>query len=237
MKEKEQISYLKTFAKGLIKENPVLVMLLGTCPTLALTTLAVNGLGMGLATTFVLVCSNVVISLLKNFIPKQVRLPSFIVIIAGFVTFVSFILQSYIPDLYSALGVYLSLITVNCIILGRAEMFASKNTVGASFMDGLGMGLGFTGALLTIGIIREILGSGSIFGLGLGSWFEPIGFFVTPAGGFFVFGIVIALVNVLTNYQISKKKIGCGGCPNAAACGQNGCESGSVESAAEKGEC
>lgn len=221
------MSYWKTFLKGLIKENPVLVMLLGTCPTLAITTLASNGLGMGLATTFVLVCSNVVISLLKRVIPKEVRLPCFIVVIAGFVTFVSFILQVYVPDLYSALGVFLSLITVNCIILGRAEMFASKNNVRASFMDGLGMGLGFTGALLVIGSIREILGNGSFFGMSFGDWFTPIGFFSQPAGGFFVFGLVIALVNVLTNYRISKKKIGCANCPNAAAC----------SGAAEKGGC
>ena len=221
------MSYWKTFLKGLIKENPVLVMLLGTCPTLAITTLASNGLGMGLATTFVLVCSNVVISLLKRVIPKEVRLPCFIVVIAGFVTFVSFILQVYVPDLYSALGVFLSLITVNCIILGRAEMFASKNNVRASFMDGLGMGLGFTGALLVIGSIREILGNGSFFGMSFGDWFTPIGFFSQPAGGFFVFGLVIALVNVLTNYRISRKKIGCANCPNAAAC----------SGAAEKGGC
>ena len=223
------MSYLKTFTKGLIKENPVLVMLLGTCPTLAVTTLAINGLGMGLATTFVLVCSNVVISLLKNVIPKEVRLPSFIVIIAGFVTFVSFMLQSYLPDLYNALGVFLSLITVNCIILGRAEMFASKNNVAASALDGLGMGPGFTFALLCIGIIREILGSGSVFGFSFGDWFEPIAFFVTPAGGFFVFGVVIAVVNILSNYKVSSKKFGCKNCPNAAACqskdGEGACES------------
>ena len=204
-------------------------MLLGTCPTLAVTTLAINGLGMGLATTFVLVCSNVVISLLKNVIPKEVRLPSFIVIIAGFVTFVSFMLQSYLPDLYNALGVFLSLITVNCIILGRAEMFASKNNVAASALDGLGMGLGFTFALLCIGIIREILGSGSVFGFSFGDWFEPIAFFVTPAGGFFVFGVVIAVVNILSNYKVSSKKFGCKNCPNAAACqskdGEGACES------------
>ena len=212
------MNYLKAFTKGLIKENPVLVMLLGTCPTLAVTTLAINGLGMGLATTFVLVCSNVVISLLKRVIPKEVRLPSFIVIIAGFVTFVSFMLQSYLPDLYNALGVFLSLITVYCIILGRAEMFASKNNVAASALDGLGMGLGFTFALLCIGIIREILGSGSIFGFSLGGWFEPIGFFVTPAGGFFVFGVVIAVVNIFSNYKMSSKKFGCQNCPNSAAC-------------------
>ena len=212
------VHYWKEFIKGLVRENPTLVMLLGTCPTLAITTLAFNGLGMGLATTFVLVCSNIAISLLKNFIPKQVRLPCFIVVIAGFVTLVRFVLQVYVPDLFSALGVFLELITVNCIILGRAEMFASKNNVAASAMDGLGMGLGFTGSLVVIGVTREILGSGSIFGLSFGSWFEPIGFFVTPAGGFFVFGIVIAVVNMLTNYSISKKKIGCQGCPNAAMC-------------------
>lgn len=223
------MSYLKTFTKGLIKENPVLVMLLGTCPTLAVTTLAINGLGMGLATMFVLVCSNVVISLLKNVIPREVRLPSFIVIIAGFVTFVSFMLQSYLPDLYNALGVFLSLITVNCIILGRAEMFASKNNVAASALDGLGMGLGFTFALLCIGIIREILGSGSVFGVSFGEWFEPIAFFVTPAGGFFVFGVVIAVVNILSNYKMSSKKFGCKNCPNAAAC-QSKDEEGACES-------
>ena len=216
------MNYFRTFTKGLIKENPVLVMLLGTCPTLAVTTLAMNGLGMGAATTFVLVCSNVVISLLKNFIPKQVRLPSFIVIIAGFVTFVSFMLRSNFPELYEALGVFLSLITVNCIILGRAEMFASKNNVRASFLDGLGMGLGFTLALILIGAIREVLGSGTFFGLSIGDWFQPIGFFSSPAGGFFVFGCVIALVS---NYKMSSKKIGCASCPNASACGQ-----------AEKGE-
>lgn len=209
---------LKTFTKGILKENPVLVMLLGTCPTLAVTSFAINGLGMGLATMFVLICSNVVISLLKNFIPKQVRLPSYIVIIAGFVTFVSFMLQRFIPDLYSALGVFLSLITVNCIILGRAEMFASKNNVLSSALDGAGMGIGFTLALVVMGIIREILGNGSFFGLSIGNWFEPIVFFATPAGGFFVFGIVIAIVNVCTNYAISRKKVGCSGCPNASAC-------------------
>lgn len=213
------MSSLSTFTKGLVKENPVLVMLLGTCPTLAVTTLAMNGLGMGLATTFVLICSNIVISMLKSFIPKQVRLPCFIVIIAGFVTFVSFMLQRFVPDLYSALGVFLALITVNCIILGRAEMFASKNTVGASALDGAGMGFGFTLALVAMGIIREALGSGSFFGLSFGNWFEPIGFFVTPAGGFFVFGVLIAIVNIFSNYTMSNKKMGCESCPNASACG------------------
>lgn len=208
-----------TLTKGIIKENPVLVMLLGTCPTLAVTTVAFNGLGMGLATTFVLICSNVVISLLKNFIPKQVRLPSFIVIIAGFVTLVSFIMQRFVPDLYKALGVFLSLITVNCIILGRAEMFASKNKVFSSLLDGIGMGVGFTLALVVMGIIREVLGSGTFFGIEIGSWFQPMSFFTSPAGGFFVFGILIALINILTNYKLSSKKVGCASCPNAAACG------------------
>lgn len=220
--KKAPVHYWGELIKGLVKENPVLVMLLGTCPTLAITTMAFNGLGMGLATTFVLICSNVVISLLKNFIPKQVRLPCFIVIIAGFVTLVRFILQVYVPDLFSALGVFLELITVNCIILGRAEMFASKNNVAASALDGLGMGLGFTGALVVIGMIRELLGSGSFFGISLGDWFEPIGFFSAPAGGFFVFGMVIALVNVITKYAISRKRIGCQGCPNAAVCQKSG---------------
>lgn len=212
------MNYWKTFSKGIIKENPVLVMILGTCPTLAVTTLAMNGLGMGLATTFVLICSNIVISLLKKFIPKEVRLPCFIVIIAGFVTFVSFIMQRFLPDLYTALGVFINLITVNCIILGRAEMFASKNNVLASALDGAGMGIGFTFALLMMGIIREALGSGSFFGLSFGDWFQPIGFFSSAAGGFFVFGMVIALVNIMTKYKISKKKVGCAGCPNASAC-------------------
>lgn len=220
------MSNWKTFTNGLIKENPVLVMLLGTCPTLAITTIASNSVGMGLAATFVLVCSNVVISLVKNFIPKQVRLPSYIVIIAGFVTFISFILQKYASGLYNALGIYLPLITVNCIILGRAEMFASKNKVLASFLDGLGMGLGFTIALLIISVIRELLGSGTFFGQVIGEWYQPIGFFVSSAGGFFVFGVVIAVVNIITKYKISSKKIGCSGCPNAEAC-----------TGIEKGEC
>jgi electron transport complex protein RnfE len=218
----------KTFLKGLLEENPVLVMLLGTCPTLATTTLASTGIGMGLATTFVLVCSNVVISLIKRVIPKEVRLPCFIVVIAGFVTFVSFILQSYVPALYDSLGIFLSLIVVNCIILGRAEMFASKNGVIPSFFDGLGMGLGFTLALFVIGTIREILGCGSFLGFSFGDWFEPMVFFITPAGGFFVFGCVIALVNIILRRKNRKpkEKIGCDGCPNRASCQleEGGCD-------------
>lgn len=219
------MSWTKEFLKGLIKENPTLVMLLGTCPTLALTAVASNGLGMGLATTFVLVGSSMVISLLKKVIPDQVRLPAYIIIIAGFVTLVSFLLQVYVPELYDALGVFLSLITVNCIILGRAEAFASKNTVGASIADALGMGLGFTLALVSIGSIREILGSCSWFGIDLsfGGVLEPITLFTMPAGGFMVFGFMVAVVNRLSGYKISKKKMGCENCPSKSACSGKGC--------------
>lgn len=218
------MTWSKEFFKGIIKENPTLVMLLGTCPTLAMTTQAVNGLGMGLATTFVLLGSCVVISLLKNVIPSQVRLPCYIVIIAGFVTLVSFLLQVYVPGLYKTFGVFLSLITVNCIILGRAEAFASKNTVGKSVADALGMGLGFTLALLLMGSIREILGSGTWFGMDLTfGVLEPILFFATPAGGFMVFGLLVAVVNRLSHYKISKKKMGCEGCAGGCAGCAQGC--------------
>lgn len=203
--------------KGLVKENPTLVGLLGMCPTLAVTTMAVNGIGMGLATTFVLICSNAVISLLKHMIPKAVRLPCFIVIIASFVTLVSFLLKGFLPSLYDALGLYLSLITVNCIILGRAEVFASKNSLLPSVLDGLGMGLGFTLALFAMGSIREILGSGSWMGLALAEDFTPMLVFIMPAGGFFVLGIVIAAVNRFSRKD-PPQELGCHGCPNASAC-------------------
>lgn len=208
--------YLKEFTKGLIKENPTLVGLLGMCPTLAVTTMAVNGIGMGLATTFVLVCSNIVISLLKNVIPKAVRLPCFIVIIASFVTFVSFILKGYIPALYDALGLYLALITVNCIILGRAEVFASKNKVIPSIFDGLGMGLGFTFALFIIGSVREILGAGTWFSMKIPA-LHPMTLFILPAGGFFVLGVVIAVVNLIAKRK-PPQELGCHGCPNHQSC-------------------
>ena len=209
---------LYEFTKGIIKENPVLVTLLGMCPTLAVTVLAENGIGMGLATTFVLVCSNAVISLLKNVIPKAVRLPCFIVIIAGFVTFIDFIMQGFLPELHSALGVFLQLITVNCIILGRAEAFASRNNLVRSVLDGLGMGLGFTLALFAMGSLREIFGLGSWLGMKI-PWLcdHPMTIFVMPAGGFFVLGCLIALVNKLAGRK-PPKEISCEGCPNAAAC-------------------
>ncbi len=211
------MSYMKEFTKGLIKENPNLVMLLGMCPTLAVTTMAVNGLGMGLTTTFVLVCSNLVISLLKKVIPNTVRLPCFIVIIAGFVTLVSLLLDAFLPSLAESLGIFLSLITVNCIILGRAEMFACKNKVLPSVLDGLGMGLGFTCSLLIIGSIREILGTGEWFGIKIMPEFlEPMTLFILPAGGFFTLGCVIAVVGKLTKKK--PKEIGCDSCPSRAVC-------------------
>ncbi|MGN0579136.1 MAG: electron transport complex subunit RsxE [Ruminiclostridium sp.] len=211
------MSYMKEFTKGLIKENPNLVMLLGMCPTLAVTTMAENGLGMGLATTFVLVCSNLVISLLKKVIPGTVRLPCFIVVIAGFVTFVSIMLDAFLPSLSQALGVFLSLITVNCIILGRAEMFACKNKILPSILDGLGMGLGFTASLIIVGSIREILGTGKWFGMTIAPDFiQPMTIFILPAGGFFTLGCVIAIVGKLTKKK--PKKIGCECCPSREAC-------------------
>lgn len=211
------MSYMKEFTKGLIKENPTLVSLLGMCPTLAITTMASNAIGMGAAATFVLICSNVVISLLKKIIPKAVRLPSYIVIIAGFVTLVGLLLQAFVPAVYDALGLYLPLITVNCIILGRAEMFASKNNVAASALDGAGMGVGFTLALLVMGSIREILGSGTWFGLDLHIPVESMTLFVMPAGGFFILGCVIAVVNKIANRE-PPKATGCAGCPNKDSC-------------------
>lgn len=202
--------------KGILKENPVFVTMLGMCPTLAVTTMASNGIGMGLATTFVLVCSNLAISLLKNIIPKAVRLPCFIVVIASFVTLIEFLLKGYIPALYDSLGLFLSLITVNCIILGRAEAFASKNNPWKSVLDGLGSGLGFTLALFLMGSVREILGSGQWFGIDL---HLPVTMtvFVMPAGGFFALGVIIAVVNKLAK-KAPPKELGCAGCPNASRC-------------------
>lgn len=212
----EKKGNLYELTKGIIKENPTLVTLLGMCPTLAVTVSASNGIGMGLATTFVLICSNVVISLLKNVIPKAVRLPCFIVVIASFVTLIEFLMKGYLPDLYDSLGLFLSLITVNCIILGRAEAFASKNGVFASVLDAVGMGLGFTLSLFTMGSIREIIGSGQWFGIDL---HLPVtmGMFIMPAGGFFTLGVIIALVNKLAKKK-PPKEIGCANCPNAKSC-------------------
>lgn len=207
---------LYELTKGIIKENPTLVTLLGMCPTLAVTVSASNGIGMGLATTFVLICSNAVISLLKNIIPKAVRLPCFIVVIASFVTLIEFLMKGYLPDLYDRLGLFLSLITVNCIILGRAEAFASKNKVLPSILDAIGMGLGFTLSLFTMGSIREIIGTGQWFGMDL---HLPVtmGMFIMPAGGFFTLGVLIAVVNKIANKK-PPQQVGCANCPNAKKC-------------------
>lgn len=188
---------LQLLTKGIIRENPTFVLLLGMCPTLGTTTSAFNGMGMGLATLFVLTLSNVVISLIKNLIPDQVRIPAFIVVIAAFVTVVQLCMEAYATDLYNTLGVYIPLIVVNCIILGRAEAFASKNKVFDSALDGLGIGLGFTLALTVIGGVREILGSGSIFGM---KFIEGGGMlmFILAPGAFIVLGYLLVLFNKLT---------------------------------------
>ena len=218
----KKTSLYKELTKGIIKENPTLVMLLGMCPTLAVTTQALNGIGMGLATTFVLLGSNVVISALRNIIPNKVRIPAFIVIIASFVTLIGFLLEGFVPNLYDSLGIYLTLITVNCIIFGRAEMFASKNGIIASACDAIGMGIGFTLALFLMGSVREIIGSGKWMGLTLPVLSDnPMLLFIMPAGGFFTLGVIIAAVNKFTNKK-PPQELGCKGCPNAEACGKAG---------------
>lgn len=188
--------YSKPFINGLIHENPTFVLMLGMCPTLAVTTSASNGLGMGLSTAAVLIASNVMISILRKIIPDTVRMPSYIVIVASFVTMVQFLLEAYVPNLHESLGIYIPLIVVNCIILGRAEAYASKNNVLSSFVDGLGMGFGFTIGLIAIGLVREILGSGSMFGYQImpGSY-TPINIFVLAPGAFFVLSGLTALQN------------------------------------------
>ena len=188
---------LKTFTNGLLKENPTFVLVLGMCPTLATTTSALNGMSMGLATMFVLVCSNVVISLIKNLIPDKVRIPAFIVVIATFVTLVQLAMQAYVPAIYDVLGLFIPLIVVNCIVLGRAEAFAAKNSVGLSALDGLGMGLGFTLALTLLGAIREILGAGKIFGTQIYDSTYTTLIFVLAPGAFIALAYVMAIVNKL----------------------------------------
>ena len=236
---KEQKSAAQIFLNGILKENPTLVLMLGMCPTLAVTTSAINGLGMGLTTTVVLVLSNMIISLLRNIIPDKVRIPAFIVIIASFVTMVELLLEGFIPSLYDALGIYIPLIVVNCIILGRAEAFASKNSVILSIFDGLGMGLGFAIALTLIGAVREILGAGELFGLAilpveepimLGSFalkFEPIRIFGLAPGAFFVVALLTAIQNKVKKSMEEKgknaEKIQSGCNFDCASCGDSGC--------------
>ena len=212
---------LSVLTNGIIKENPVLRLMLGTCPTLAVTTAAINGIGMGIAATIVLVCSNLVISLLRNFIPDKVRIPAFITIIAGFVSVVQMLVKAFTPALDEALGVFLPLIVVNCIILARAEMFASKNPVLPSVLDGLGMGIGFTATLTLMGAIRELLGAGSLFSFPItANVIDPMVIFLLPPGGFFVFGILVALSNAIAKKQgkVVVEHLGCANCPSRAAC-------------------
>lgn len=188
----------KTFLNGLLKENPTFVLFLGMCPTLAVTTGVSNAIGMGLSTTAVLICSNVAISLLRKVIPDKIRIAAYIVLIAGFVTVVEMLLKAYLPALSASLGIYIPLIVVNCIILGRAEAFASKNSVGRSIVDGLGMGLGFTASLSLIAAVREILGAGTFFGISLfGESFEPAVAMVLPPGAFLTLGILLAVINLI----------------------------------------
>ncbi len=222
-------NYWNTFSKGILKENPVLRLVLGTCPTLAITTAAVNGIGMGLAATLVLVGSNLAISLLRNVIPDRVRIPAFITIIAGFVTIVQMLVKAFLPAIDSALGIYLPLIVVNCIILARAEMFACKNPVLPSVLDGLGMGIGFTATLVAMGAIRELLGNGTLFGLPITSnLLPPMLVMILPPGGFFVFGVLVALSNRLAARQGKRpaRDLSCEGCPARESC--TGCDAAST---------
>ena len=227
---KKEKSLGQVLTAGFVKENPVLRLVLGTCPTLAITTMASNAIGMGVAATLVLVCSNAVISLLRKVIPDKVRIPAFITIIAAFVTLVQMIVKAYAPSIDASLGIYLPLIVVNCIILGRAESFAIKNKVLPSILDGLGMGIGFTMALLLMGSIREILGNGTWFGMVInnGSVIQPMLILILPPGGFFVFGMLVALANKLAERKGKEPaKLGCASCPAAASCSkvsEGGCE-------------
>lgn len=224
-------SNLSVLLKGILRENPVFVLILGTCPTLATTTSVIGALGMGLATMAVLICSNFVISLLRKLIPDEVRIPCYIVVIAGFVTIVQMFMHAFLPDMYEMLGVYLALITVNCIILGRAEMFAGKNTVGKSVLDGIGMGIGFVLALLSISTIREVLGAGTFAGMAVPFFStHPISVMTKAPGGMIVYGVMIAVINKITKGKVIKKKeFSCAGCPAAGSCAKGTCETAAKE--------
>ena len=195
------MNYFKTIIHGIVKENPTFVLLLGMCPTLATTTSAVNGLGMGVATMFVLICSNAFISVFKNLIPDGVRIPCYIVIIASFVTLLQMLMQAYVPDLYKTLGIFIPLIVVNCIILGRAEAFAAKNNVLASVCDGIGIGIGFTLALTLLGFVRELLGNGAVFGHRILPESMDMLVFVLAPGAFITLGFLMAIVNKYINHK------------------------------------
>ena len=247
MAAKKKYNYSKELTKGFLRENPVLRLVLGTCPTLATSTSVVNGVGMGIAATIVLICSNIAISALRKVIPSKARIPAYIVIIASFVTIVQMLVKAFVPALDESLGVFLPLIVVNCIILGRAEAFAGKNPVLVSAVDGLGMGVGFTAALFCMGAVREILGAGTFLAgidtmiggfvdLNGFSGFDfteslanlklaPMTIFILPAGGFFTFGVIMALANRLADRKgLPKAELrGCEGCPHAAVCGRSEC--------------
>jgi len=219
--------YVERIYNGIIKENPTFVMMLGMCPTLAVTTSAVNAIGMGLSTTVVLILSNMLISMLRKMIPDSVRMPAFIVVVASFVTMVQFLLEGFIPSLYASLGIYIPLIVVNCIILGRAESYASKNPVLLSMCDGIGMGLGFTFGLTCIGIVRELIGAGKIFGFQImPSGYEPVTIFILAPGAFFVLAFIVAARNkIIKNLEKKGKEVpkqagGCaeGGCASCSGC-------------------
>lgn len=225
---------------GLVKENPTFVLMLGMCPTLAVTTSAINGIGMGLSTTVVLVLSNMLISMLRKIIPDSVRMPAFIVVVASFVTIVEFLMEGFVPSLYDALGIYIPLIVVNCIILGRAESYASKNPVIPSMFDGIGMGLGFTVGLTCIGIVRELIGSGKIFNIQImPDSYTPVTIFVLAPGAFFVLACLVALQNKVKKNLIEKgeakaaEAIGCGA--NCAGC-EGGCGSQFMDVTPDKAE-
>ena len=228
---------LAILLKGIIQENPVLILVLGTCPTLATTTSVISAVSMGLAATFVLVCSNIVISALRKIIPDTVRIPCYIVVIAGFVTLMQMLLQAFLPSIYDMLGVYLALIVVNCIILGRAEMFARKNPVLDSAMDGLGMGLGFLLALFLMATIREVIGAGTFAGFAIPVMSElKIPILTQAPGGYLVFGILIAVMNKITAKRggVKKKSFSCEGCPTAHLCNKSSCSEAKTEEKEEK---
>lgn len=216
--------YMERIYNGIIKENPCIILMLGMCPTLAVTTSAVNGLGMGLSTLAVLIFSNLIISMMRKIIPDQVRLPAYIVIVASLVTVVDLLMQAYVPGLYGALGIYIPLIVVNCIILGRAEAYANKVGPGLAFFDGIGMGLGFTIALTIIGLVRELLGAGSVFGFQVipESW-PPVAIFIKAPGAFLVMAVLVAILNAANISNAGAKKVsGCDGC--CATCSKADCE-------------
>ena len=214
--------YMERLYNGIIKENPTFVMMLGMCPTLAVTTSATNGIGMGLSTTVVLIMSNMLISMLRKIIPDSVRMPAFIVIVASFVTIVQFLMEGFVPSLYDSLGLYIPLIVVNCIILGRAESYASKNPVLLSICDGVGMGLGFTFGLTCIGIVRELIGAGTVFGIQvMPASYEPITIFILAPGAFLVLAFLVAARNkIMRNLEKKGKEV-----PKAQGCAEGGCAS------------